>query len=68
MICNSCNMSIRDLPIMYAQSPRTIGLRDEGIPIRQIKNAHVTCVMQHFHCHSNNINRLNATSNCHTCL
>ena len=33
----SCNMGTRDLPDMYAQSPRA-----EGIHIRQIPSAHVT--------------------------
>ena len=45
MICNSCNMGIRNLPDMYAQSPRATGLGDEDIHIRQIMNAHVTRVM-----------------------
>ena len=42
-ICNSCNMGARDLPDMYARSPR-----DEGIHIRQITSAHVTSNMYHF--------------------
>ena len=42
-ICNSCNMGTRDLPDMYAQSPRA-----EGIHIRQITRAHVTSSMYHF--------------------
>ena len=42
-ICNGCNMDMRDLPNMYARSPRA-----EGIHIRQIMNAHVTSVMYHF--------------------
>ena len=33
-VCNSCNMGTRDLPDMYAQSPRAAGLRAEGIHIR----------------------------------
>ena len=41
--CNSCNMGTRDLPDMYAQSPRA-----EGIHIRQITRAHVTSNMYHF--------------------
>ena len=47
-ICNSCNMGMRDLPDMYARSPRAAGLRPEGIHIRQIMNAHVTSVMYNF--------------------
>jgi len=39
---NSCNMGTRDLPDMYAQSPRAAGPRAEGIRIRQITSAHVT--------------------------
>ena len=42
-ICNSCNMAMRDLPDMYAGSPRA-----EGIHIRQIMNGHVTSIMYHF--------------------
>ena len=42
---NTCNMGMRDLPDMYAQSLRGTGLRDEGIHFRQIMNAHVTSVM-----------------------
>ena len=38
-----CNMAMRDLPDMYAQSPRA-----EGIHIRQITNGHVTSIMYHF--------------------
>ena len=36
----SCNMGIRDLLDMYAQSPRAA-----GIHIRQITSAHVTSIM-----------------------
>ena len=37
-VCNDgCNMGIRDLPYMYAQS-----LRAEGIHIRQIMSAHTS--------------------------
>ena len=36
-------MGARDLPDMYARSPR-----DEGIHIRQITSAHVTSNMYHF--------------------
>ena len=39
MIHNTCNMAIRDLPDMYAQSPRA-----EGIHIRQILHGHVTTI------------------------
>ena len=42
LLCNSCNMGTRDLPDMYAQSPRA-----EGIHIRQIMRAHVTSNMYH---------------------
>jgi len=45
ILCNSCNMGTRDLPDMYAQSPRAAGPRAEGIHIRQITNAHVTTNM-----------------------
>jgi len=38
-------MGTRDLPDMYAQSPRAAGLRAEGIHIRQITSAHVTTNM-----------------------
>ena len=41
-------MAMRDLPDMYAQSPRVAGLRAEGIHIRQIMNGHVTTIMHHF--------------------
>ena len=41
--CNSCNMSMRDLPDMYAQSPTAT-----GIHIRQITCAHVANNMYHF--------------------
>jgi len=36
----SCNMGMSDLPDMYAQSPRAM-----GIHIRQIMSAHVTNIM-----------------------
>ena len=41
-------MAMRDLPDMYARSPRAAGPRDEGIHIRQITNGHVTSIMYHF--------------------
>ena len=44
MIHNSCNMAMRDLPDMYAQSLRATGPRDEGIHIRQIPHGHVTTI------------------------
>ena len=44
MIHNTCNMAIRDLPDMYALSPRASGPRDLGIRIRQILHAHVTTI------------------------
>ena len=46
--CNNCNMGTRDLPDIYARSPRAAGLRAEGIHIRQITRAHVTSNMYHF--------------------
>ena len=36
-------MIMKDLPDMYARSPRA-----EGIHIRQIMNGHVTSIMYHF--------------------
>ena len=51
-ICNSCNMGARDLPDMYARSPRA-----EGIHIRRITSAHVTSTMYHFR-HSKNLPNL----------
>ena len=56
-LCNSCNMGVRDLPDMYAQSPRAAGPRTEGIHIRQIMSAHVTSNMHHFR-HSKNLLKL----------
>ena len=47
-ICKSCNMAMRDLPDMYAKSPRAAGPRAEGIRIRQIMNGHITAIMYHF--------------------
>ena len=47
-ISNSCNMAMKDLPDMYAQSPMATGQRAEGIHIRQIMNGHVTGIMYHF--------------------
>ena len=47
-ICNGCNMAMRDLPDMYAQSSRAAGPRAEGIHIRQMTNGHVTNIMYHF--------------------
>ena len=44
-IIDSCNMSMSDLPDMYAQSPRAAGPRAEGIHISQITSAHVTTIM-----------------------
>jgi len=37
-------MGMRDLPDMYAQSPRATGPRAEGIHIRQIMSAYVTTI------------------------
>ena len=42
-ICNSCNMGTRDLPDLYAQSPRA-----KGMHIRQITRAHDKSNMYHF--------------------
>ena len=39
VIHNTCNMGARDLPDMYALSPRA-----SGIHIRQIPRAHVTTI------------------------
>ena len=44
-LCNGCNIGKKDLPDMYAKNPRVAGLKDEGIHIRQITNAHVTNIM-----------------------
>ena len=41
----SCNMGMRDLPDMYARSPRAAGPRAEAIHIRQIPSVHVTTDM-----------------------
>ena len=40
-------MSMRDLPDMYAQSPRPAGPMAEGIYIKQITSTHVTTIMYH---------------------
>ena len=40
----TCNMGTRDLPDMYALSPRACGSRALGIHIRQITCAHVTTI------------------------
>ena len=48
VLCNSCNIGMRDLPDMYARNPRAVGLRVEGIHIEQITNCHVTSIMYHF--------------------
>ena len=47
-LCNSCNMGMRDLPDMYAQSLRAAGPRAEGRNIRQITRAHVISNMYHY--------------------
>ena len=47
-------MGARDLPDMYARSPRAAGPRAEGIHIRRITSAHVTSTMYHFW-HSKNL-------------
>jgi len=40
----SCNMCTRDLPDMYALSPRACGPQALGMHIRQIPHAHVTTI------------------------
>ena len=53
MIHITCNMGARDLPDMYARSPRATGPRAEGIHIRRITSTHVTtitCVIIPFFC------------------
>ena len=40
----TCNMCSRDLPDMYALSPRACGPQASGIHIRQIPRAHVTII------------------------
>ena len=40
----TCNMCTRDLPDMYALSPRACGPRASSIHIRQIPHAHVTTI------------------------
>ena len=60
-------MAMRDLPDMYARSPRTAGLRAEGIRIRQIMNGHVTSIIS-LCSHGNNTSSFNLISNCHTRL
>ena len=50
-------MGARDLPDMYARSPRAAGPRAEGIHIRRITSAHVTSTMYHFR-HSKNLPEL----------
>ena len=44
MLHITCNMCTRDLPDMYARSPRAAGPRAEGIHIRQIPRARVTTI------------------------
>ena len=44
MLHITCNMCTRDLPDMYALSPRACGPRASGIHIRQIPRAHVTTI------------------------
>ena len=44
MLHITCNMCTRDLPDMYALSPRACGPRASGILIRQIPRAHVTTI------------------------
>ena len=43
----TCNMCSRDLPDMYALSPRACSPRALGIHIRQIPRAHVTTITKH---------------------
>ena len=60
-------MGMKNLPDMYARArgPQAQRLR-AYVHIRQIMNAYVTGVI--CKCHSNNISKLNAASNCHICL
>ena len=44
MLHITCNMCTRDLPDMYALSPRACGPQALGIHIRQIPRAHVTTI------------------------
>ena len=44
MLHITCNMCTRDLPDMYALSPRACGPQASGIHIRQIPRAHVTTI------------------------
>ena len=44
MLHISCNIGTRDLPDMYALSPRAYGPRALGIHIRQITRAYVTTI------------------------
>ena len=61
-------MAMRDLPDMYARSPRATSPRAEGIHIRQIPNGHVTTIMYHFvPIRSNKTSNLNPTGKFHTC-
>ena len=44
MLHISCNIGTRDLPDMYALSPRACGPRALGIHIKQITRAYVTTI------------------------
>ena len=44
LLCNSCNMGVRNLLDMYARSLRATGLKAEDIHIRQITSAHVQVI------------------------
>ena len=61
-IRNICNMGMRDLSDMYAQSR---GLRHAYQANH--KNTCYKCYVS-LRCHSNNTSGLNLASNCHTCL
>ena len=51
MLHISCNMGTRDLPNMYARSPRACGPQASGKHIRQITSAHVTTITCAVHMH-----------------
>ena len=44
VIHNACNMGARDMPDMYALTPRACGPRASGMHIRQIPRAHGTTI------------------------
>ena len=58
VVCNGCNMAMRDLPGMYAQSPRAYISGKSRMAM-----LHVPLCS-----HSKNTSSFNPTSNCHICL